>query len=316
MNYYIGIDLGGTNMVVGLVDENYKLLRKLSRKTNAPRSIEDMSADLVSMVKKVVDESGVPMEKIVSVGVGVPGTANIETGRIEYANNLGFEDTPFVKFLEEGLGKKVYFDNDANAAAWGEFLAGVGKGSNSLVAVTLGTGIGGGIILDHKIYRGYNYASGEIGHTVIKFDGIECNCGRRGCFEVYASATALILQTKEAMENNMQSMLWKLCNDNIELIEGKTVFQGVAQGDATAIKVLEQYIFYLSIGIIDIINTFQPEILCIGGGISKAGNELLGPLREKVDSLIYTRNSKKQTKIVMAQLDNDAGIIGAALLGI
>lgn len=314
MKYNIGIDLGGTNIAAGLVNEDYEVVYKTSVKTNIPRPPKEIADDMISLVKKILDDNKLTLEDINSIGVGVPGTANLETGILEDANNLQMENVPLVNWLEEGLKEKVYFENDAKAAAWGEYLAGAGKGSNSLVAVTLGTGIGGGIIMDRKIYRGVNFASGEIGHTVINFNGIECNCGRRGCYEVYASATALINQAKDAMKENINSLLWEKCNQNLENLDGKMFFQAVAANDIVALKVLEQYNYYLSIGITNIINTFQPDVLCIGGGISKVGNLILDPLRSMVSSKRYSQNSKKQTKIVTAKLGNDAGIIGAALL--
>lgn len=315
MKYYIGIDLGGTNIAVGLVGEDAALIHQLSAPTGSGRSAGEIVKDMADLARKVAETGNVSWENIEAVGVGVPGNANQETGMVEYANNLGFYDEPIIAMMQKQLpGKKIRFDNDANAAAWGEYVAGCGKGTSSMLAVTLGTGIGGGIILNGKLFEGVNYAAGELGHVTIDRNGIPCNCGRKGCFEAYASATALINQTKEAMKANKQSMLWSLCKEDLNLVEGKTLFDGVRSKDQTAVFIFHQYVEYLSAGLVDLINIFQPELICIGGGISKAGDLLLKPLQEIIDREEYARTSVKRTRLAVAKLDNDAGIIGAALL--
>ncbi len=315
MKYYIGIDLGGTNIAAGLVGEDASLINRLSIPTGSKRSAGEIVKDMADLARKAASEGNVPWDNIEAVGIGVPGTANRDTGMVEYANNLEFYDVPMVSILEDLLpGKKIRFANDANAAAWGEYLAGSGKGCRSMLAVTLGTGIGGGIILDGHLFEGVNYAAGEFGHFVIDRNGIPCNCGRRGCFEAYASATALIGQTRAAMEKNRDSLLWNLCEGDILLAEGKTLFDGVRLGDKTAFAVFCQYVEYLAAGLVDLINIFQPELICIGGGISKAGDLLLEPLKEIIDRENYARTSLRRTRLTAAELGNDAGLIGAALL--
>lgn len=315
MKYYIGIDLGGTNLVVGLVSESTSLIDKMSVLTNVRAGAAELLADMKAVTDKLLKRNNLELYQIESIGIGVPGTANRETGMIEFANNLNVSNEPFLPMAKEVFeGKTVYFNNDANAAAWGEYLAGAASNAKSFVAVTLGTGVGGGIIIDGEIFEGVNYAAGEIGHMVIVADGIPCNCGRAGCFEAYASATALIQQTKAAMKGDVFSLLWELCSDDISKVEGKTLFDAVRRGDETAVRVLKQYIKYLAAGIINIINVFQPEIICIGGGISKAGDLLIEPIKELIAKESYSRTSAKQTRIVTAKLYNDAGIIGAALL--
>lgn len=316
MEYRIGIDLGGTNIAVGIVDQEYQIIAKASTLTKRERSADEIIADIITTVKALLKEKNLSMEDIASIGLGVPGIANKDTKTIEFANNLSFEDVPIASILSEHFQKTVYFDNDGNAAAWGEYLAGVGKGTNSesLVAITLGTGVGGGLILNGEIYQGINYGAAEIGHMVIDYHGLPCSCGREGCFEAYASATALIEQTKQAMNNYLKSILWELCNHNLTKVDGKLLFEAVRLKDRIAIDILDNYIGYLAVGVINIINLFQPDILCIGGGISNAGDILLNPLNKIVQEKIYTRNSAKQTKISIAKLNNDAGIIGAAYL--
>ncbi len=248
--------------------------------------------------------------------VGSSGTANKATGKIEYSNNLQWYDVPLVAKLEEGLGVKVFIENDANAAAYGEYLAGAGKGCTSLVAITLGTGVGGGVIMDGKILTGSNFGGAELGHTVIEVDGRPCTCGRLGCFEAYASATGLINLTKEAMEAHKDSKMWELCGGDISKANGRTSFDAMRAGDEAGKSVeppLHQIPERWNCKHDQI---FQPQILCIGGGISKEGDTLIRPLTELVNENNYIRDPEKRTKIIPAKLFNDAGLIGAAMLGL
>ena len=244
----------------------------------------------------------------------MPCTANEENGHLEDANNMGWDDEPFLHLLKEKLCLPVYFGNDANVAAWGEYLCG-GYEEDSFIMVTIGTGIGGGIIIGGKLWAGVNGAAGEFGHLGLNFDGVPCNCGRRGCFEAYASANALIDQARAQMETDGDTRLWALCGGDSAALEAKTVFDGAAAGDALSRQILDRYTDYLAEGLCSIINLFQPAYLCIGGGVSRAGDALLHPIREKVEKLRYSQNAKRNTKIILAKLHNDAGIIGAALLG-
>ncbi len=310
MKYYIGVDLGGTNTVAGVVNENYEIISKASVKTNLPRPEQEIAADIIKISKQAVADAGLTMEQIEWVGMGTPGIANSETGIIEYSNNLGFVNTPMVKYLEEGLGKPAFIENDANAAAYGEYVAGAAKGAKNAVCITLGTGVGGGIIIDGKIYCGSNFGGAEIGHTVISVDGPQCTCGRKGCFEVYSSATGLIRMTKEAIAENPDSSMAAE-----EKISGRTAFDHMRKGDKSATEVVDKYIKYLAAGITNTINIFQPDVLCIGGGVCNEGDPLLVPMKEIVKKENYTRNSPKNAEIVIAKLGNDAGIIGAAFLG-
>lgn len=310
----IGIDLGGTNIAVGLVDENRKVVALVEEPTNLPKSAEELAADIFCLAERLLRENGRMFTQVKSVGIGIPGTVNQETDTVEYANNFGFKNVPFVKMLKEKFPCPLYAENDASAAAWGEYLAGAGRESHSMVAVTLGTGVGGGIILNGKIWRGENGAAGELGHMVIRNGGRSCTCGRRGCLEAYASATALVSQAQKAMEEDRNSLLWSLCTGKKETINGRMVFEAVGKNDETAAKVLNELIGYLAEGAANIINILQPEVLCIGGGLSGAKEELLRPLREQTEQLVYSRYSKKNTRLVLAELGNAAGIIGAACL--
>ena len=314
MKYYVGIDLGGTNIVAGVVDEEYNIIAKASTKTNCPRPEKEIADDMAKMALEAVKNAKLTIDDIEWIGVGTPGIANSETGIIEYSNNLGFKNTPMVKYIQETINKPVYIENDANAAAYGEYVAGAAKGAKNAVCITLGTGVGGGIIIDGKIYSGSNFAGAEIGHTVVQVDGAQCSCGRKGCFEAYSSATGLIRMSKEAMEEHPDSLMNKEAEEKGK-VTARTSFDCMRAGDKYAKAVVDKYIKYLAAGITNTINIFQPDILCIGGGVCNEGDPLLLPMKELVKQEEYTRNSAKNTEIVIAKLGNDAGIIGAAFLG-
>ena len=314
--YTIGIDLGGTNIVASVVNEEYKIIATSKTPTNSPRSAEEIFDDIAEVCEEAVKSAGLTMDDIASVGMGTPGTVNAD-GVIEFANNLAFNNVPARTMLAKRLNKSeedVYIENDANCAALGEAKAGVGNGAKDFVAVTLGTGVGSGVIIDGKIVNGVNYAGGECGHMVIVVDGEQCSCGRKGCWEAYASATALIRQTKKAMEEYPDSLMHKLAKEEGK-VSGRTAFDAMRLGDIAGIKVVDDYIKYVACGLINLVNALQPEIICIGGGICNEGETLMKPLRRFVQAERYSIHSKIQTKIVKAELGNDAGVIGAALLG-
>lgn len=306
----IGIDLGGMSVKAGLIDENYNIIAKDSVPTDLT-SGENIINDIIALVERM--KANAPDGKIESIGIGVPGHVDSKTKKVLVCNNVPVCNVDVRARVEEACGIKTHIDNDANVAALGEVMAGAAKGYDSAVMITLGTGVGSGIIIDRRILVGCNGAAGEIGHMVIESDGIKCNCGRKGCFELYASATALMRQTREAMQADAESAMWKLCDGDIENVSGKTAFDAMRANDASGKKVVEQYIKYLSIGVIDIINLLQPDAIIIGGGISKEKDNLIKPLEEIVKVELYSQGDV-QTKLVIAQLGNDAGIIGAALL--
>lgn len=313
--YRIGVDLGGTNIAVGVIDSENKIIGLSKRKTNTPRPAKEIFDDINLCIADAIEAAGLKIEDISSIGVGAPGSVDYETGVIIYANNLDFHNVPACEYINEKFpGVKVYIDNDANCAALGEALAGCGKGKSSFIAVTLGTGVGGGIVLNGKILAGYNDAGGEIGHMAIKFDGELCNCGRVGCWERYASASALVRQTKEAMLADKNSKMWELCEGDIAKAGGRTAFSAMRLGDETAAEVCNNYIKYIAIGTVNLINIFQPELICFGGGICNEGETLLEPMRKYISEWRYSKQQTKQTEICRATLGNDAGIIGAALV--
>ena len=314
--YRLGIDLGGTNIVAGLVDEEYNIVAKASCKTNVPRPESDICDSMAEVALKAIEKAGITIEDVESVGIGVPGAVNPKTGMIEYSANLYFHNWEVVKMMEERLNTTVHIENDANAAALGEYLAGSAKGVKDAVAITLGTGVGGGIIINGKIYSGSNFAGAELGHMVIVKDGKECGCGRKGCWEAYSSATGLINLTKQKIlsEKLDFSYMLKMCDGDINKVNGKTAFDAAAAGDPDAQEVLDEYFSYLATGLVNIINIFQPDVLCIGGGISNQGENLLRPLRNIIEQERYSKHNAKQTRLCTCSLGNDAGIIGAAFL--
>lgn len=312
--YRIGIDLGGTNIATGVINEKMEIVGFGKLKTNAPRNADLIFDDIASTVHTACEDAGISLNEVKCIGMGTPGTVNQSTGMIEFSNNLDFKNINARKMLEERLQKVSYIENDANCAALGEALAGVGKDVCNFVAITLGTGVGSGIVLDGKIYSGSNFAAGEFGHTVINVDGEQCTCGRRGCWERYASATALINQTKNEMRHAHDSVMWQLVNENINFVSGKTSFDAMRQGDEAAKRVVDRYIYYVAVGLINVINILQPEMICMGGGISREGDALLKPLQRHIERERYSVYASIQTQLQRGILGNEAGIIGAALL--
>lgn len=313
--YTIGVDLGGTNIVAGLVDADCHIVETVSCKTNLPRPAGAIIDDMASLCLQVMEKAGISKDQVSYVGIGCPGTCNVETGEVEYSNNLRFEHVMLAPEMKEKVGLPVYIENDANAAALGEAMAGAAKGAAKSVCVTLGTGVGGGVVIDGKIYSGSNYAGAELGHVVMIMDGEPCTCGRRGCWETYSSATALHRQTKAAMQAHPDSLMWQLVDGDITKVDGRIPFEAMKQGDAAGKAVVDRYCEYLACGLLNVINVFQPDVLCVGGGVCRQGEYLLGPVRKMIEEGRYSKYSTKQTKLCVAELGNDAGIVGAACLG-
>lgn len=313
MKYSVGVDIGGTNIAAGIVDEDKKIVYQKIIPVKEVTGTGEMANEIVHLIHELLTELQINLNEIYQIGVVVPGTANRKTKKVEYANNLEFCQGDLIQLLEEKLEHVVAFENDANAAAWGEYLV-LKEKPQSMVMITLGTGIGAGIIMNGQIYHGCNDAAGEIGHMTVQMDGFQCNCGRRGCWEVYASATALGLQARAAMQWKKESYLWKLCHWNSENIDAKAVVDAIRLKDETACEVFHQYIDYLSIGIVNLVNLMQPDLIVIGGGLSNAGDLLLQPLQQRVQENAYSRDSEQNTKLQLAVLKNDAGILGVALL--
>ena len=318
--YRIGVDLGGTNIAAGIVNEKYEIVCKDSIPTGADRSAEKIIADMARLCHRLCEKSGIDKSEIASVGIASPGIANSRDGVVEYSCNLPFVKFPICEELRRGFDvPEVFVENDANAAAWGEAIAGAAKGTSNSLMVTLGTGVGGGVIIDGKLLSGFNFAGGEIGHIVLVKDGVQCGCGRRGCWEAYSSATALIRMTSEKIAECEKSGRKTSMTESVAQngkVSGRTAFDEMRAGDEAAREVVETYIDYLAEGIANMINIFQPEVVSIGGGVSGEGQFLLDRLTPLVNSRIYGTGIVKAPEIKVAQLKNDAGIVGGAVLGI
>lgn len=307
--YYAGIDLGGTFVKCGIVSEEGKILKKAQFPTGRERPYTEIAADMAKCVKELEEELGV---RVCAAGVGSPGTVDSEHGVIIYANNIQWKNVPLAKAVEEELHVPVFSTNDANAAALGECLAGGGADFHDMLFITLGTGVGGGVVLGGKLFEGNRSAGAELGHIVIKAGGEKCTCGRRGCFEAYSSATALIRRTVRAMRLHPESKLWEVCGDESK-VDGKTAFSALALGDKTAKRVISDYVRMLAEGLSNLANIFRPQAILLGGGVSAAGDALLKPLKRAFDRRLYGGKKYAPVELKVATLGNDAGLIGAAL---
>ena len=319
--YRIGIDLGGTNIAAAVVNNEFKILKKMSVPTGAERDSGLIMDDMAALCKNVCAEAGVDFSEIEAVGIASPGVANHTDGVVEYSCNLPFRKFPICAELGKRLGlTNIHVENDANAAAWGEAVAGAARGTKNSVMITLGTGVGGGVIIDGQVFSGFNYAGAELGHIVIEVGGRPCGCGRRGCWEAYSSATGLIKSTIEKIEECKASgreTAMVAIAEKYGKVNGRVAFDGYRAGDEAAKEVVDKYIEYLASGITSMINIFQPEVLSIGGGISGEGQFLVDLVFPFVDKERYGGDFvDKKTEIRIAELGNDAGIVGAAFLGI
>ena len=306
---YIGIDLGGTNIAVGLVNDDGQILHSASVPTLKERHWSEIVKDMATLTERVILESGYARKDIRAVGIGCPGSIDKENGVVVYSNNIVMHNVPMADEFRKHFDVPVYLENDANAAALGEYTT-FGENVNSFVFITLGTGVGGGIILNGKVWSGFNGAGAEIGHQSLVFDGKPCTCGRRGCLEAYASVSALIEQSQEAMDAHPESLMNAWAQEHGK-VTGRTSFDCAKQGDPIAIAVRDRYLEYVAEGICSIVNVLQPEFLSIGGGISREGDMLLEPIKKYFAANDYNKHMKK-TDIRIAKLFGDAGIVGAA----
>ncbi len=308
--YRIGIDLGGTNIAVGIVNDSYEIIAQTSVPTLAHRSPEAVIGDMGDAVQAALNKAGIAVSDCSSIGVGSPGTCDSERGVVVRAYNLGWNNVPVCDMLSARFGLPVRLSNDANCAALAEAVAGAAVGYRNMVLITLGTGVGGGIIIDGKIYAGMRSAGAELGHTILVLDGEPCTCGRRGCWEAYASATALIRQASHAALEHPESLLAQMDGR----ITGRAVFSAADQGDTVAQAVIDRYCEYVAAGMTDLVNALAPEMILLGGGISLQGERILGPIREYVATHCFGQREGAIPVIAAAKLGNEAGIIGAAAL--
>ncbi len=311
--YYIGIDLGGTNISAGIVDENGNILVKKETPTMNGRTAEDILDDMAELAKALIKELQIEVSDIESIGIGMPGTMDKQKGISIYANNLNFRNVNVIDEMRKRIDLPCYIENDANCAAIGENVCGIAYGSKNLIYITIGTGVGAGIIINGKVFDGSFGGGGEAGHMVIVAEGEECTCGRKGCWEAYASASALRREGRIAAAKYPNSKIYDLVDGNIKLIDAKTVFDAYDLGDEIALKIIDKYIKYLAIGLVNLVNIFQPEAIIIGGGVCAQGDKVIEPLIKILNERVY--GGELKTKICVATLGNDAGVVGAAMLG-
>ncbi len=312
--FYIGIDLGATSAKVGVVDEAGRILGKASCKTGIERGFEPIAADMAEACRRAARESGLEMADFAAVGVGIPGEQNRQTELVAFCNNLGWVDVPLKQRLEAALALPVYVDNDANVAALAESRFGASKDAPTSILITLGTGIGGGIVQNRRLHTGAHGVGGEIGHMVIAMDGEECNCGHRGCWEKYASATALIRMGREIMAKKPICALAARLGGDPDRVDAKAVLDLAKEGDADCMGIFRDYVHYLCIGMGNLVNLYDPDMFVLGGGVAHAGAFLLDAVRAQLGKYVYCP-SLSFARVELARLGNDAGIIGAAMLG-
>ncbi len=306
---FIGIDLGGMSAKAAVLSPEGKLIGKVRVQTSAKQSPEETAFALAQLARKAAETAGVSFEEVEAIGIGSPGVIDSQNGVVVQWSNFGWKNVPLSSYVEKYAGKRTFVLNDANSAALGEAKFGAGKRFDDCALVTIGTGVGLGVIIGGKLFEGFRGAGTEFGHMVIRQDGELCTCGRRGCFECYASATALIRSTREEMQRNRDSLLWKHAI-GLEGVDGRTAFLTAAEGDEGAKRVLADYFSVLGEGIANLVNLFRPQAVLIGGGISAEGENLLKPLREYIYPRLYVLDYAP-LELLCATLGNDAGLYGA-----
>lgn len=312
--FYIGIDVGGMSIKGGIMSQSGNLIHKFSVPTaSGYDASHSISADVKSCIDGLLAQSGVAVSDIAGIGIGHPGSIDSERGVIRYSNNISLTDVHMVEELQRDFDLPIYLDNDANCAALGEYVYGAGKGYRDVIFVTLGTGVGTGIIINGKLFEGRAGAGAEAGHMVIRQDGEACNCGRNGCWERYASASGLIRQTQEQMDADPASAMHAIAAQSGG-VNGMTAFCAARAGDESGRKVVDRYISYIAEGILNLVNIFRPDAILIGGGVSHEGTFLTDPIQRQVDRFNFGAQFNPPTVIKAASLGNDAGILGAAAL--
>ena len=310
---YIGVDIGGMSIKAGIVNLNGEIINKEVIKTDTKNGAELFLNDIKSLIATLLEFANRNNYDIHGIGFGVPGIVNNNLGTIDYACNLNLSNIPLKDYLKE-FNLPIFLSNDANVATLAEQRWGAAKGYKDVVLITLGTGIGGGVIIDNKLFEGYEGKGAELGHHVIVVDGIKCGCGRNGCFETYASASALIRYTKEYMLKDKNSLMWEYSNNNIDNVNGLTSFECAKKGDKTANKVVDLYVKYLGEGLLNFCNIFRPQVIVLGGGISNQKEYLKDKLEKYLEVRNYGLKNAPKVEILIANFKNDAGIIGAATL--
>jgi len=310
--YKAGIDIGGTNIKAGIIDGNQKIMAQTLMPTRAERPAEEVIADIAGLVRQLMESLNMEESALAGVGVGCPGLVDANAGVVRYSNNISWENVALVRELGKYFACEIRISNDANCAALGEVRAGAAKDVSNAILLTLGTGVGGGIILNGKVFEGSNAGGAELGHTSLILGGEPCTCGRRGCVEAYASATALIRDAKRAAIADKKSLMNRMCGGKIENMNGKIPFDAALEGDHAAREVVENYYTYLAEAIANYVNIFRPDVVLLSGGICNQGSRLTKPVEEHLSFLCFGGDRAFVPPVRCAVLGNDAGIIGAA----
>ena len=309
--YYVGIDLGGTFIKGGIVDDLGNIIVSDKTPTESEQGAEKVAENIAALANSLMKTLGLEAGDVEGLGMGVPGMIDSKAGNVIYSNNLNWKDFRIGETVEKLTGLQVKIANDANVAALGEVKFGAAKAYKNAVMLTLGTGVGSGIVADGKLFEGNKSAGAEIGHMVIVKGGEQCTCGRKGCLEAYASATALIRDTRRAMQAHPDSKMWEI--GSLDAVTGKTVFD-YKDTDVYAKEVLDGYLAALACGITNVANIFRPEVVLLGGGVCAQGDNLVKPLQEMLNEEIFAGELGPQVKIIIAELGNSAGLLGGAAL--
>lgn len=311
-NFIVGIDMGGTFIKGGVVDFNGNLICSTKTSTPIGMGANAIAQKIGQVAENMIKEAGLGKENVIGIGIGSPGIVDKQRGEVCFAANLDIRRVPLAAMVEELTSLPVKIANDANCACYGEWKFGSGKKYSDLILVTLGTGVGGGIIIDNKLIEGNGCAGGEIGHMLLYKGGNQCSCGRKGCFEAYVSSGALVRQTLEEMQHDRKTKLWKLLDES-KMITPEVIFD-MSEKDKLSKKIINDYIVNLSEGLVDLCNIFRPQAIILGGGISNQGDRLIKPVSEYVNEHVFAKDMTPKVDILQAHLGNNAGIVGAASL--
>lgn len=318
MKYYLGLDVGGTNLAAGVVSEDYKIISRATTPAHAGRSVDEIVRSMADVSREAIAKAGLKESDFDYWGIGMPSYVNPKTNLLVHANCFGWRNIPILDYFRKHMDLPPITENDANCAAYGEILAGAGKNYSNAIVLTLGTGVGSGIILDRKIYAGADNMGSELGHTKLVYNGKQCTCGQYGCMESYCSARALAEMAREALaaEPCRETLMLQMCGGNVDSLSVYQIFEAWKQGDAMATELVEQYVSYLCAGMSTFITIFRPEVIILGGGVANAGDAFLDLVNSRLEPSTFAGAEIGVPPVIRAELGNDAGIIGAAMLSL
>jgi len=308
----LGVDLGGTKILTAVTNSQGKILSRDHSITPAKKGHEAVMQSILESAQRALEQADVAISELTAVGIGAPGLSNSETGILFTSPNLpGWQDIPLRDIMQEKLGKKTFLINDANAAALGEFCFGAARGARNFIYITLSTGIGGGIVIDGKIYTGAIGTAGEVGHMTIDDNGPICNCGNKGCWETLASGTALAREAKHRIKEGARTSILEYAKNDVEKVTAQVIYSAAEQGDSLSKELIARTGYYVGVGLANLINIFNPELIVIGGGLSNIGDMLLGPALKTAGERAY-KEAFQAVRFASAGLGRNSGVLGAA----